>query len=844
MKTSKIICAILFFVLLLSLLCGCETAGNDLTIEYYTSEDNLAEYVMENQYMSFRMDGQTSYFTLTDKQSGEVWHSVPENGATDSAADATMRKWLQSTMILTYTVPSGINTIFDNYSNSIANNAFRITELEDGGIQVDYLIGEQVRVYRIPEVVSEARFNQLIENLTKSQQASVKSLYQKIDPEKPPSGQNLDDLKARYPQLADGVIYIQRTGVAEYRFEQVEELLAEQGYTEEDYENDKAVSEDEDSLLQFNVSVIYRLDGDSFVVEVPGESLRCPSDYQMTNLQVLPYFGAGSTEDEGYLLIPDGGGAVVEFNLRKGTASSITSKVYGWDSAKARNKMITENAVQFPVYAIQKNNGYLLAVAENGAAELTLETNTSGNRNSYNSIAANFEVVHGDLVTISSKSGVDIMIYEKTRQYEDLSIRYMVGSGNSYVDMANTYRQYLMNTYPELQAIEQNSLPIAVELIGAMDHITQVVGVPMQTILPATTYEEAAAVVKQLREMDVKDVYVKYTAILNGGLKQTSLLGLSQISELGNQAQLKALAQQASENGGLYLGGYGSLVFDSVMFGGFNENDHAIRNTMSDIVEATPYNTVTYAKITNKAYHIHNAKATQQAVQNMIAFVRDYSFAGIAPEDLGSKVTSDFNQEEPTSRDAMAALHASLLKTAREQGQGVMINSGNAYAVPYADFVLNMDLSGSNYDLVSYQVPFYQIALHGLVNYAGDPINMAQSYEKNILKSVETGAGLYFLFAEIPAAELQMTEYASYSSARFEEWEETLQSLYNRLNKDLGHTYGQKIKDHKYLTDSVTVTVYEDGTHVYVNYSAVDYALNGKTVKSMDYLVTGGNVHE
>lgn len=841
MKTRKILCAVLFFILMLSLMSGCGKTEESEPAVFYSSEDNRAEYTMENEYLHFAMDGTTSYFTLTDKKSGEVWHSVPENGAEDPMADATMKKWLQSTMILTYTIPSGLSTIFDNYSNSIQGGSFQIEQLEDGSVRVDYLIGEQVRVFVIPEILSEARFNELIASLEKSQQTTVKAIYRKLDPADPPSGETAESLLEKYPLTAEGPVYVQREGVAEYRCEQVEELLAQQGYTYEDYENDKIPDDGEEVPLQFNVSVIYSLEGNSLTARIPGESLRCPEGYLMTGLQVLPYFGAGSAEDTGYLLIPDGGGAVIDFNSRNGTASGVSSKVYGWNSAKAKEQMISENAVSFPVFGIQKNSGYLLAITESGAGELTMEANTSGERNSYNTVIPSFEVVHGDMVYVSSKSNVQVLVEEKNRQYEDIQIRYFAGTGDSYVDMAGTYRDYLLEKYPHLTGTASDGLPVAVELIGAMDHITQVMGIPMQTVLPATTYQEATQIAQKLQQMEIGELHLKYTAVLNNGLKQTSLQKYSLVSELGSSKELQALARQVTEGGAaFYLGGYSSTVLDTGAFDGFNENSDAIRNTLSDIVEATPYNMVTYRQVTADKYYILNEQACLTAMENQAEAAGQYGFTGVAFEDVGNRVSSDFNRETPTTRDSMARSQSRMLDQIRQNGQGILINGGNDYAVAYADIVLNMDLSGSGYDLVSRQVPFYQIALHGLVNYAGEPINMAESYETNLLKSIETGAGLYFVFAEILPMDLQMTEYTGYSGARFDLWESTLQELYQKLNADLGHTYGLRIVDHQYLTDKVTVTVYEDGTHVYVNYGSEDYAVTGGTVKGTDYLVTGG----
>ena len=841
MKTSKILSAILFFILVLSLLSGCGKTEESEPAVFYSNENNRAGYTMENEYLHFSMDGATSYFTLTDKKSGEVWHSVPENGAEDPMADATMKKWLQSTMIVTYTIPSGLNTIFDNYSNSIESGSFQIEQLEDGSIRVDYLIGEQVRMFIIPEILSEERFEALISGMEKNEKSAVKAIYRKLDPANPPSGETAESLLEKYPMTAEGIVYVQREGVAEYRCKQVEELLAQYGYTYEDYENDKIVADDEETLLQFNVSVIYSLDGNALTAQIPGESLRCPDGYLMTNLQVLPYFGAGSTEDEGYLLIPDGGGAIIDFNTRNGTATSVSSKVYGWNSAKVKEQMISENAVSFPVFGIQKNSGYLLAITESGAGELTMEANTSGDRNSYNTVIPSFEVVHGDMVYVSSKSNVQVLVEEKNRQYEDICIHYFAGSGDSYVDMAGTYRDYLLEKYPDLTAIETGSIPVAVELIGAMDHIKQVVGIPMQQVLPATTYAEASQLVDQLQMMNIAELHLKYTAVLNSGLKQTSLQKYRLVSELGSTKELQALAQKVTSAGGeFYLGGYGSKVLDTKAFDGFNENNDAIRNTLSDIVEAKPYHIVTYRQIAADKYFILNEAASRTAMGNLAKAAGEYGFTGVAFEDIGSRVSSDFNRETPTTRDSMARAQGETLEQFRQNGQSVMISGGNDYAVVHADFVLNMDLTGSSYDLVSRQVPFYQIALHGLVNYAAEPINMAESYETNLLKSIETGAGLYFVFAEISPMDLQMTEYTVYSSAQFNQWKETMESIYQRLNGDLGHTYSLRIVDHQYLTEQVTVTVYEDGTHVYVNYGSKDFTVSGKTVQAKDYLVTGG----
>ena len=63
--------------------------------------------------------------------------------------------------------------------------------------------------------------------------------------------------------------------------------------------------------------------------------------------------------------------------------------------------------------------------------------------------------------------------------------------------------------------------------------------------------------------------------------------------------------------------------------------------------------------------------------------------------------------------------------------------------------------------------------------------------------------------------------------------------IYTRYNKELGHTFNQRIIDHKMITDKLTCTEYEDGTKVYVNYSYDEVITpEGDKVPLRDYFVT------
>ena len=103
-----------------------------------------------------------------------------------------------------------------------------------------------------------------------------------------------------------------------------------------------------------------------------------------------------------------------------------------------------------------------------------------------------------------------------------------------------------------------------------------------------------------------------------------------------------------------------------------------------------------------------------------------------------------------------------------------MINMGNDYAVAYADMVTNMDLEGTEYSIIDKKIPFYQLAIHGYVNYTGEALNLTQNTQNELLNSAEYGAGLAFTFMKESAFELQNTLYTEYFGADYSAWHDEM----------------------------------------------------------------------
>ena len=129
-----------------------------------------------------------------------------------------------------------------------------------------------------------------------------------------------------------------------------------------------------------------------------------------------------------------------------------------------------------------------------------------------------------------------------------------------------------------------------------------------------------------------------------------------------------------------------------------------------------------------------------------------------------------------------------------------MGDSPNAYTWSYLDKMLNVSLESSRSLYASASVPFMGVVLHGSVEFAGSPINMAGDIDYEILKAIESGAGLYFILSYDNTEYLKEDyELSKYYSVRYDIWKEELVERYNELNELIAPLQTSLITGHEFL---------------------------------------------
>ena len=822
--------------------------------------DTKAKLVLSNESLTFEMDPVTTQFKVVDNTTGMEWLSNPVTTLDEAKKDPYAKTYAQqysllSTLLL-HSRSTGEEKAWSNYEYSIANGNYTIEFVKAGEgaetdeIHVIYAVGNIEKEYMIPQAWTKERYDAYTKAMKGKAKKQVQSNYTKQGPSTLAKLDSTDadrekkaELLALYPALETQELYILKDVKDEMKAN-IQTYLTEVGYNEEEFAIDQqwVAQKKETNKELFNVTIIYRLEGNDLVVEVPYDQIRFRTMATVTGITLLPAFGAGGLDEEGYMFVPEGGGGLIEFNNAKVGADNYYADVYGWDYSIERKEYINETRATFPVFGVAKGDASFLCIMEGNNSFGSIYAENSKYNSSYNVIRAKYHVMHCGQYNVSNKTATQVFMFEKEMPEGGIVHRYRFLNSGNYADMATAYGEYLRENEMMSQAKASEDVPVSVELIGAIDKTVVKMGLPIDSVVATTTFAQAKDIMTEMKDSGVENLNIRMSGWANGGITQQVFTSVNILNELGGRDAMVDLIAAAKEDGiNLYFDGISCFAYDSGMLEGFTPFGDAARYATREQVYIEPYDVVYYKPVDwLDPFYLVQPQYAQKCTTNLINALDDVDADGVAFRDLGNLLSGDLNSKNLVTREKVKAMNIQSLQEAKAADQKVMIKMGNDYALPYVDMITDMDLSGTNYTIIDRHIPFYQIALHGMKDYTGKPINLSGEYVTEFLKCVEYGSGLNFTFMAENAWVLQDTTHSSLFGAAYDAWKGDATQMIVDYQANMKGLNQQRIVSHEMLTDDVVVTGYEDGTKVYVNYAEIEYSGNGVVVAPRSYLVERG----
>lgn len=786
----------------------------------------------ESEHLKLYVHPETAEVAVLEKTNGYVWYSNPPQHELDPVATTVNKAKLASQLVISYFNEKGHESFANSFEESVLRQQFDIRKTSNG-VKVIYQIGDNDKgLEAIPEVISKERFETIV--------------LAKIKDEK-----TRFEVSKRYFYNEGKQVY-ERKPMPDYVVKDIVALFDSVGYRMEDavFDNTQngvsATAQPRPPV--FTIPVQYSLEQHNLVVSIAMNEVIEPKQFPLHTVQLLGFMGAAGTDQSGYILVPDGAGALIYLNNGRKSAEPYNVPLYGEDEMLQSPSINRNGEVsRLPVFGIKQGSHGLFGIIEQGDALASITADISGRLNSYNTVSPLFRVRSTMPYQYrAGKVSKEVPLFQSLYDGE-LTIRYSFLAGDeaaSYAGMAAYYREYLADKHG-LQRMKQAAhIPFFLDMIGAVNTRRTFLGIPYQAEVALTTYKQAEQVLQRLKEEGVNQLSFIYSGWFNQGLDHSSATSIRLPGGLGGESGFRKLVQFAGEHDIAFYPDTALLrVYRTGK--GFSPSSAGSKTLSGEPMFIAPTNPVLgigQDDERERGYYLLSP-ARLPAVSAMVsARYMDLGLTGIALRDLAESPSSDMNKRQPVSRQHAVGIVTDSMRSMAGQLDRQLVSGGNAYALPFADAVINAPLSSSTYSIADEEIPFYAMVLGGYKPLAGAPINLGREQDTRhaMLKLLESGAGVHYRWYYAQPDAIKDTKYNDLFASSYADWLDEALQMYREVDEVLRHVQGQLIVGHAKLGQGVYRTTFENGRSITVNYNKFAVDVEGERLEGQNYRVGGG----
>ena len=589
---------------------------------------------------------------------------------------------------------------------------------------------------------------------------------------------------------------------------------------------------------QFDLGVEVSLAGDALTVRVPDESIRENKEgTYISTVALFPFLGyTYLDEQEGYMLVPDGNGALIYLNDKEGRYNTgFSGLIYGKDDGMTSNAKVSTlwgywetvtsaNNVLAPIFGMVHLEDELayLGIVESGDERCSIEVTPNGVMVDYNRCFARFLLrdIYVQPVSQSSTGGT-ITAVEQDRLHSDLQVRYCLISGDdaNYSGMANLYREYLLDS-GKLQKRDL-SYNTRVDFLGT-EREKFLMGT---TAVTMTTVDEMEGILGELRGLGVQNVLSVYRGWQSGGLYNVPITGYKADGNIGGGGALASLIRSEAQKGNtIYLYNDALTVNATTNSTTYNVMKMVNKRTFELDVNGQVYDTF---------YYLMPGRSSGN-LERFVSDINKQNISNLALSGITEKLFSYSSKGSYYSRTDTMDIYMDAVSAAHENSNLVM-ETPNAYLWEYADAFLDMPLSSSDYLYLDQEIPFLSMVLKGVVPMYSEYVNFEANKTENFLQMVESGMYPSFYVAAEDSSKLIYTNSNNLYSLEYDSYRDTIVEYDAALRALAEKTDGACIARHEILDNGLVKVTYDNGVKIYVNYTESALSADGLTVDALSY---------
>ncbi len=810
-------------------------AGEELTL------DDKVVVIAENEYKILSFEPATMNVILEDKKTGMRWEGI----AKDSKEEADL-----SLLSISYVGSDNHFEDWYSYTQVLETESAKYYSIPNGiRIQMKFNEGASTRFYEyLPVKMSPEHYEFFLEGIQKA-----------ID-----DGTVTERVGNRYKTtfklifkknaIEDFYNCVSYPGTpAKSAVEQLITIANLVGYNQDMLMEDAAAYDFTVTFKEpavFNIALDLYLDGNDLIAEVPVSQIVNENDYfSLTDINILPNFAAVAAPQvkEGYLLVPDGCGALLKMNTFNAKVPSYSRPLYDGDFyTDYYYKPEYETELMMPVYGMLYEKGELdpfgfMGIIESGDyysdinVKLAID-GADGGVNFYNKVYAKYHISQYEWVPVFGEYAENTTTFLSISPMSDesfkLRIKTYTGSDVNYFNYAKDFGAWLANGKDQNTYLEAAKLFL--EVHGTLSTTEKFIGIPYPSKYSMTTYKELSDIIKDLEGINLN---VSYLGVFDEGENNALMNHGTLVKNNGSKAdlaELKALIE--SRNGNLFLGTNFTEVYNTKKYGfwtAFNAN----KDYTKGAVKVYGYS-ISLGKF-KQATNMY----TQLSPSYLYDTVKDFIKKNQAKDydllitDLTSKYYGEYGNNYCSPAEAQVIVDKCL--EALAEGKKLALTAPWADKISNGAVAVDIPRNSAEYATFYATIPFYQLALNGICEYTTTTANnTSYSLDYYLMQALETGSELKLMLSSKSVDKLRDTEYSYLYSMQYDLLKDDIKAVTEKYNEAMKTIGKAKIVNHRLVDENIFETTYENGTKIYSNYNGIDMTVEGNTIPALGYIIT------
>lgn len=601
-------------------------------------------------------------------------------------------------------------------------------------------------------------------------------------------------------------------------------------FAEYDWQSDmmRCQVESFDAGIKFAFTVA--LEEDSLIFSLERDSISETGANKVKSLYFAPFLGCASEDKiDGYLLVPDGPGALIRFAPETRYVKPYEARVYGLDTSiesdvqsgdlrttRTNDYMTDAQQVAVPLYGIVHGAGQnsFMGVAESGAEYASVLAYPAGVLTSYNWAAIRFD--YRTLYTEPTSqdgSGIEKVQEAANEVSPRLRLTFFHGKEADYSGMAVAYRERLEQSGVFGGERIDAQIPLHLNVIGA--DVKK--GLIFKGLSVLTTAGQAEQIVNDLRSDGVTNLTLTFEGWRKGGLNGGSYNGTAFERRLGGRSAFLSLRDAVTEQGGRFY-----LRLDPV-----TANEDQISLLQAPAVSLSGQQQK-HVRLNNRILYnetyLLKPSLTETLVRRCLTRSDGFNFAF---DKLGNSLYADYTRSKNVTRAEVLEALAGLWDS---ESDTVALSMPNQYLWGQTAEIYDFPVTNSQYTYETDTVPFLPIVLKGHIDYYAPYANQGFYSAYSILKMIEYGAYPSFIVSYAENMALYNTPLEDYFSLCFEDWRGMIGNVYRQVEEALSAVEGARIQRHTVLRSGIVQITYDNNVQIIINYTNTDYTDENLTV--------------